>query len=517
MACGDHPHAVHPCLPRYTFKSETDTEVLVQLIQYEMDTDPSLPPSQAVRQALAAVEGAFGCAIVFEDHPNLLIGMRRGSPLLLGIVEDGTYVLASDASAVVEHTQSVVYLEEDQMVCATPMGYEITSVHLDDTTPKPARVVELEMTLDAIEKGGHKHFMLKEILEQPKVLADAMRGRLDVPGAKVHLSGLEEHVDRVMAARRIVIAACGTSYHSGLVGEYLIETLARLPVEVEYASEFRYRDPILGPEDILVVISQSGETADTLAAVKLAKEKGALTFGLVNVVGSTIARETDCGAYLHVGPEIGVASTKAFTGQVVLLTCLALYLAKAKGSMSDERIREAMTALQAVPEKVAAVLEQKGAVYELCKGFRFASSFLYMGRGFNFPVALEGALKLKEISYIHAEGYAAAEMKHGPIALIDKMMPVVFLAPMRDHCYDKVRSNVQEVLARGGSVIVVTEEGNHDFDDMVDAVLYIPATPEFLSPLLTVIPLQLMSYYIADFRKCSIDQPRNLAKSVTVE
>lgn len=359
--------------------------------------------------------------------------------------------------------------------------------------------------------------MLKEILEQPKVLADAMRGRINEEEGTIRLGGLLPFMDKLVAARRFIICACGTSFHSGLVGEYLIETLARVPVEVEYASEFRYRDPILYPDDVVIVISQSGETADTLAAVRLAKEKGVTTVGLVNVVGSSIARETDCGAYLHVGPEIGVASTKAFTGQVVVLTCLALHLARERKSLPEETLSQYVHELAAIPEKVRHVLEQKDKVFELSRAFRFASSFLYLGRGFNFPVALEGALKLKEISYIHAEGYAAAEMKHGPIALIDKFMPVVIIAPRKDHSYDKVKSNIQEVLARQGSVIALTDDDNHELDEMCEGVLRIPECPEFLSPLLTVIPLQLLSYYIADLRKCEIDQPRNLAKSVTVE
>jgi len=385
-------------------------------------------------------------------------------------------------------------------------------------TVRESALIKLEMSLEAIEKGGYKHFMLKEIMEQPKALTDAMRGRVNPETGTVRLGGLlGEPMKRLKEARRIIIAACGTSFHSGLVGEYLIESLARIPVEVEYASEFRYRKPILFSDDVLIVISQSGETADTLAAVREAKAHGVMTIGIVNVVGSSIARETDAGCYLHVGPEIGVASTKAFTGQVLMLTLLALQVGAERGVVTPDAMRSAVAALSAIPAQMRAVLEQAPKVEELARTYRFATSFLYLGRGFNFPVALEGALKLKEISYIHAEGYAAAEMKHGPIALIDRFMPVVVIAPKGDSTYDKIRSNIEEVSARGGSCIVVTEFDNNELDAKAEAVLRVPSSEEWLSPLLTVVPLQLLSYYVATLRKLDVDQPRNLAKSVTVE
>ena len=463
--------------------------------------------------ATAQVEGAFGVCFVFAEQPNMLIGARRGSPLLVG-VGAGEYFLASDASAILEHTQTVEYLNESEMVVITREGYTISSLDGDHAHSRPNALVKLEMSLSAIEKGGYKHFMLKEIMEQPKALTDAMRGRVNAETGTIRLGGLQgEPMKRLASARRIIIAACGTSFHSGLVGEYLIESLARIPVEVEYASEFRYRRPILFPDDVLIVISQSGETADTLAAVREAKAHGVMTLGIVNVVGSSIARETDAGCYLHVGPEIGVASTKAFTGQVLMLTLLALAVGLERGEISPERMRVAVAALVAIPDQMRHVLEQAPMIEELARTYRFATSFLYLGRGFNFPVALEGALKLKEISYIHAEGYAAAEMKHGPIALIDRFMPVVIIAPKGDSTYDKIRSNIEEVSARGGSVIVVTEDGNAELDGKAEAVLHVPRTEEWLSPLLTVVPLQLLSYYVATLRKLDVDMPRNLAKS----
>ena len=503
----------------YIFVSETDTEVFAHLVTDVRKKNPLLELDAVVRLALASVEGAYGVCFIFADRPDLLIGARHGSPLLLAVGE-GEYFLASDASAVIEHTKTVEYLKEREMVVITSAGYTISSIDAAIPGIRTPELVRIELSLDAIEKGGYKHFMLKEIMEQPRALRDAMRGRINGETGELSLGGISgEPLKRLCAARRIIIAACGTSFHSGLVGEYVIETLARVPVEVEYASEFRYRRPILFKDDVLIVISQSGETADTLAAVRQAKSEGVMTLGLVNSVGSTIARETDAGCYLHVGPEIGVASTKAFTGQVSLLMMIAIVVAKARGVMSDEEAASKAKALWSIPDLIATALPSLSkATLDLARSYRYATSFLYLGRGFNFPVALEGALKLKEISYIHAEGYAAAEMKHGPIALIDKFMPVVLIAPKGDAVYDKIKSNLEEILARGGNVIVVTDEGNTDFDDgRCECVLKIPATDEWLGPLLTVIPLQLLSYYIADLRKADVDQPRNLAKSVTVE
>jgi len=499
-----------------TCVSDTDTELIAHIIaDVRKNSPPDIPLVDVVRQSLTQLEGAFGLAILFADQPDLLIGARKGSPLILG-VGDGEYLLASDASAIVEHTRKVVYLNDGEMVAITRAGYEV--IPIVGKLKRLASVHMLEMSLGEIEKGGFKHFMLKEIMEQPTVLENAMRGRVNTTTNEVRLGGLLDKMDELTSAKRLIICACGTSFHAGLVGEYLIETLARIPVEVEYASEFRYRNPILNAgEDVVVVISQSGETADTLAAVKQAQENDVLAIGLVNAVGSTIARETDAGSYLHVGPEIGVASTKAFTGQVLVLAMMAVQLGRAKGLISDEKMAEYVREFTTIPDKIREVLRQGDAIFDLCRAFRFASGFLYLGRGYNYPVALEGALKLKEISYIHAEGYAAAEMKHGPIALIDKFMPVVVIAPKSDPTYLKIVSNIEEVLARGGCVIAVTEQGNDELEEKCEAVLHVPVTTDFLTPLLAVIPLQLMSYYIADLRKCHVDQPRNLAKSVTVE
>ena len=480
---------------------------------------PALAPEEAVRKALTLVTGAFGVVFLFSDQPDLLVGARRGSPLILGVGE-GEYLLASDASAIVEHTKHVVYLEEDTLVTVRRGGYSIS--HITETgadgkpLPHDPEVVELELSLEKIEKGGHPHFMIKEIMEQPEVLANAMRGRILDDGS-IHLGGIKPLLPRIAKASRIIICACGTSLHAGMVAEYLIESMCRVPVEVEYASEFRYRTPIIKEDDVVIAISQSGETADTLAAVKLAKEAGALCLGFVNVVGSSIARQTDAGVYLHVGPEIGVASTKAFTGQVVVLSMFALALAAERGTLSKEELASRGLALRDSTKLIAGALANADKAYEMAKSFRFAHSFLYLGRGFNYPVALEGALKLKEISYIHAEGYAAAEMKHGPIALIDAFMPVVIMAPKTDPTYDKIKANMEEVAARDGCLIVVTDEGNDEFDSRAEHVLKVPESPEWIAPLVYSIPLQLLSYYIAAFRKCPIDQPRNLAKSVTVE
>ena len=495
----------------YTFQSETDTEVLVYLIEeVKRETELSLP--EAVRQALTQVVGAYGIAVVSREDPDLLLAARKGSPLILGVGEN-EYFIGSDAAPLVEHTRQVVYLNDGEMVTVRRSGYQVRTI---ENEPLEKEVHELEWSLSEIEKGGYDHFMLKEIMEQPDAMADAMRGRVLPDENEIVLGGLHDVWDQLREADRIVIAACGTSWHAGLVGEYLIERFARTPVEVEYASEFRYRDPILRDGDVVLVISQSGETADTLAAVREAQRQGVPCLGICNVVGSTIARETDAGVYLHAGPEIGVASTKAFTAQVTVLSMIALKLAKDR-TLSDAELATHIQALAAVPEQVRDVLETTDdTLRSMAKVYRYASNFLYLGRGYNFPVALEGALKLKEISYIHAEGYPAAEMKHGPIALIDQFMPVVFIA-MRDSTYDKVLSNIEEVAARDGSVIAITDEASEELDELCEYVIEIPETAEFLSPLLTVIPLQLLSYHVAVMRGCHVDQPRNLAKSVTVE
>ncbi len=494
----------------YIFESDTDTEALVHLID-DVRRRTGLPLEEAVRQALTQVVGAYGIALVSAQDPDMLIVARNGSPLILG-VGDGEYFVGSDAAPLVEHTRQVVYLEDGEMAVIRRSGYDVKTI---ENVPLEKEVHELEWNLGEIEKGGYDHFMLKEIMEQPDALEDAMRGRLNLEDNTIKLGGLIDVMDQLRKADRIIIAACGTSWHAALVGEYLIESFARIPVEVEYASEFRYRKPILRDGDVVLVISQSGETADTLAAVRQAQSEGVLCLGICNVVGSTIARETDAGVYLHAGPEIGVASTKAFTAQVTVLSMLALKLAEGR-TLSRAEMAHNLQALAAVPDKVRAVLDMDEEIKEMANVYRYASNFLYLGRGYNFPVALEGALKLKEISYIHAEGYPAAEMKHGPIALIDRFMPVVFMA-MKDSTYDKVVSNIEEVAARDGAVIAITDDGNGELDDLCEYVLRIPQTEEFLSPLLTVVPLQLLSYHIAVMRGCHVDQPRNLAKSVTVE
>jgi len=494
----------------YTFRSDTDTEALVHLIE-QVRRETELPLEEAVRQALTQVEGTYGIAVVSKEDPDLLIAARKGSPLILG-VGDGEYFIGSDAAPLVEHTRQVVYLSDGEIVTVRRSGYTVKTI---DNVQLEKEVHELEWDLEEIEKGGYDHFMLKEIMEQPEALEDAMRGRAVTEENEIVLGGLHAVMDQLRDADRIIIAACGTSWHAGLVGEYLIESFARVPVEVEYASEFRYRRPILRDGDVVLVISQSGETADTLAAVREAQSKGILCLGICNVVGSTIARETDAGVYLHAGPEIGVASTKAFTAQVTVLAMIALKLAEER-TLSTAEMAHNIRALAAVPDKVRQVLDMNDEIREMASVYRYASNFLYMGRGYNFPVALEGALKLKEISYIHAEGYPAAEMKHGPIALIDRFMPVVVIA-MKDSTYDKVVSNIEEVAARDGSVIAITDEDNGELDALCEYVLRIPQTEEFLSPLLTAIPLQLLSYHIAVMRGCHVDQPRNLAKSVTVE
>ncbi|MDX1637556.1 MAG: glutamine--fructose-6-phosphate transaminase (isomerizing) [Balneolaceae bacterium] len=498
------------------FKSETDTEVIVHLIEtiYEHggNGEGEISFERAVQLALQQVVGTYGIAIVNLEQPDQIIVARHGSPLLIG-VGDGEMFVASDGAPIVEHTKKVVYLDDGEMAVIRKDGYNVKTIKDVSLTKK---VHELAMSVEEIEKAGYPHFMLKEIFEQPRAIADCMRGRLDPKNNTIQLGGLADVMDQFVNARRLIIAACGTSWHSGLVGEYLFESLAKMPVEVEYASEFRYREPLIGEGDVMIVVSQSGETADTLAALREAKERGALVLGVCNVVGSTIARETHAGVYIHAGPEIGVASTKAFTGQVTVLAMMALLLAQKKGTLEKDRMATLIQALSKIPESVEQILQQSDKIKEVANLFSYAPNFLYLGRTLNFPVALEGALKLKEISYIHAEGYPAAEMKHGPIALIDEMMPVVVLAHT-EHTNDKMISNIEEVKARKGRIISVTGEENHDVIELSEFCITIPETEDSFSPLLTVIPLQLLSYYIAVNRGCDVDQPRNLAKSVTVE
>jgi len=493
------------------FRSQTDSEVVVQLIEEILEADPGLAFEEAIRLALKQVAGTYGLAIVHATEPNRLFVARRGSPLLVGLGAGESFV-ASDATPIVEYTNKVVYLDDGELAVVGPGTCDVRTI---DDVPLTKEVHELALSLDAIEKGGYPHFMLKEIHEQPRAIADCLRGRL-LPGGCVQLGGLSAVLDRVAAAPKLTIAACGTSWHSALVGEYLIERLARLPVEVEYASEFRYREPLLGDRDVLLAISQSGETADTIAALREAKGRGALALGICNVVGSTLARDTDAGVYTHAGPEIGVASTKAFTAQVTALALVALALAHRRGTIDRGRAAALADELGAIPDKMASILRQEAAIQVLADRFTYAPNFLYLGRSFNFPVALEGALKLKEISYIHAEGYPAAEMKHGPIALIDRLMPVVVIAATA-HTSDKMLANIEEVKARQGRVIAVTTPGQDEVKRLAEFVIEIPQTDDALSPLLAVIPLQLLAYHIALNRGCDVDQPRNLAKSVTVE
>jgi len=495
------------------FVSETDTEVLVHLIE-EVQKRDALPLEEAVRKALRKVVGAFAIVVMDVDEPDKLVGARKSSPLVIGIGEEEIFI-ASDASPIIAHTNKVVYLKDEEIAVITrEKGLEISTLSNDEV--QEPLVQELDMSMDQLEKEGYEHFMLKEIYQQPQTISDCMRGRLDATEGWVRLGGLEEHINHVSNAGRIVIAACGTSWHSALIGEYLIEELARIPVEVEYASEFRYRNPILSEEDVVIVISQSGETADTLAAAELAKEKGALVYGIVNVVGSSISRVTHAGSYIHCGPEIGVASTKAFTGQVTLLTLMALVLGHRNGSLSNSKYHELIAELSSIPGKIDRLLRLNDQIKYLAAEIQKKNNALYLGRGYNFPVALEGALKLKEISYIHAEGYPAAEMKHGPIALIDEQMPVIAIAT-NVSAYDKIISNIQEVKARGGVVTAIVTEGDVEIKRIADHCLEIPPTIDPLTPLLSVIPLQLLSYHIAVLRGCDVDQPRNLAKSVTVE
>lgn len=495
-----------------SFHSETDTEVLVQLIEYiKIKNNCSLV--DAVREALNQVIGAYAIAVIEKNNPDTIIAARQSSPLVIGIGENETF-LASDATPFVEYTQDAVYLKDGE-IAVIKRGEPLKILNLQNRESK-IDVKTLEMSISQLEKGGYPSFMLKEIFEQPTTLRECIRGRVVDGGKRVIISGVRDNKEIFRAAKRIIIVACGTSWHAGLIGKYLIQEMCKVPVEVEYASEFRYSNPVLGPGDIVIALSQSGETADTLAAVKIARSMGAFVFGISNAVGSSIPRETDSGAYIHVGPEIGVASTKAFTGQVMVLTLIAMATAELRGTLSEEEIESLGKVLLKIPELVEHVLKLNDRIERLSLIYTYARNFLYLGRGYNYPVALEGALKLKEISYIHAEGYPAAEMKHGPIALIDAEMPSVIVAP-QDHLYDKIVSNVQQVKARGGSIIAIVTEGDSVIRNIADHVLEVPEVPECLSPIITSIPLQLLSYYIAINKGKDVDMPRNLAKSVTVE
>lgn len=497
----------------YTFKSDTDTEVLVNLIE-EVKKKENCKLGKAVQIALNQVIGAYAIAVIDVEKPDEIIVARLGSPLAIGIGED-EFFIASDATPFIEYTSNAIYLEDEEMaIVRLHKPLKVRKIK-DDSLVDPY-IQELQLNLEQIEKGGYDHFMMKEIYEQPSVIKDTYRGRLLANKGIIQMSGVEDHIEKFTNAKRILIVACGTSWHAGLVAEYIIEEFSRIPVEVEYASEFRYRNPIINKDDVVIAISQSGETADTLAAIKLAKENGAFVFGVCNVVGSSISRETHAGAYTHAGPEIGVASTKAFTTQITILTLLALRLAKAKGTMSNSDYQRYLLELELMPEKVQEALLTNDVAKQIAEIYKDASNCLYLGRGYNFPVALEGALKLKEISYIHAEGYPAAEMKHGPIALIDEHIPVIVIAPNKGH-YDKVVSNIQEIKSRSGKIIAVVTKGDTQVKALADHVIEIPETNEPFTPLLTTIPLQLLSYHIAVLRGCNVDQPRNLAKSVTVE
>ena len=496
----------------YIFKTSTDTEVLVQLIEY-MQVSNKLDLLTAVQLALHEVIGAYAIAVLDKRNPDMIIAARKSSPLVVGIGEN-EFFLGSDASPIIEYTDQMVYLEDGE-IAVMQRGKELEVVDLDNVKMNP-EVQTVEMNLGQLEKCGYPHFMLKEIFEQPDCINDCMRGRINVEGTNVALSAVIDHKDKLLKARRFIIVACGTSWHAGLIGKQLIETFCRIPVEVEYASEFRYRNPVIYEDDVVIAISQSGETADTLAAVELAKSRGAFIYGICNAVGSSIARSTHTGSYIHVGPEIGVASTKAFTGQVTVLTMLALTLAKEKKTIEEETFLELVQELTLIPAKMKRVLDSNQKIAELARIFTYAHNFIYLGRGYNYPVALEGALKLKEISYIHAEGYPAAEMKHGPIALIDAEMPVVVLAT-KNGMYDKVVSNIQEIKARKGKVIALVTEGDEEIARIADDCIELPKTVECLEPLIATIPLQLLAYYIAVCKGKDVDQPRNLAKSVTVE
>lgn len=496
----------HGCV----FRSETDTEVLVQLIQYIKSTN-ECTLLNAITEALNQVVGAYAIAVIDRNTPDTIIAARKSSPLVIGIGDDATY-LASDASPIIDYTDQVVYLNDDE-IAIIERGKPLQVIN-SDKEPSDIDIQTLKLSVSQLEKGGYPHFMLKEIFEQPATIEDSIRGR--VVNSQIKLSGVIDNADKFLAVERIIIVACGTSWHAGLIGKRLIQDIARIPVEVEYASEFRYSNPIITSRDIVIAISQSGETADTLAAISLAKRNGAFVYGVCNVVGSSIARATDSGTYIHVGPEIGVASTKAFTGQVTVLTMLALAIGQIRNTVTDETVAEISKAIEALPELIKKTLQLNDEIERLSNIYTYVHNFLYLGRGYNFPSALEGALKLKEISYIHAEGYPAAEMKHGPIALIDHELPTVVIAPM-DDLHDKIISNIQQVKARGGSVIAIVSEGDSSISEIADHILEIPQVPECLSPIIVSIPLQLLAYHIAVKKGCDVDMPRNLAKSVTVE
>lgn len=495
----------------FTFKSDTDTEVLLNFIE-DIQTNNNCSLEEAVRIALKRVVGAYVIILLDQDNPDTLIAARKGSPLVIGIGK-GEHFLASDASPIIEYTKEVVYINDYELAIVKADELILKNLGNEKITPY---IQKLDMELAAIEKGGYEHFMLKEIFEQPSTIYDCLRGRLDAANSTITMSGVDSYKEQLINAGRIIIIACGTSWHAGLVAEYIIEELCRIPVEVEYASEFRYRNPVIHKGDVIIAISQSGETADTLVAIEKAKEQGAIIFGILNVVGSSIARISHAGAYTHAGPEIGVASTKAFTGQLTVLTMVALKIAREKGTIDDKRYRNLLNELNEIPEKVKIALQSSAHIRAIAEKYKEAHNALYLGRGYNFPIALEGALKLKEISYIHAEGYPAAEMKHGPIALVDDKLPVVFVAT-RDSYYEKIVSNIQEIKARKGKVIAVISEGDDIIPAMSDDVITVPRADEILAPLLSVIPLQLLSYYIGIAKGLDVDKPRNLAKSVTVE
>lgn len=497
----------------HQFLSDTDTEVLIHLIE-DIQQHDNLNLEDATIAALNQVIGAYAIVILDKENPDTLIVAKKSSPMTIGVGQN-EYIVASDASPIVEYTRNVVYLE-DETVAVIRKGEPLKITKLKDKKEITPYIEELSIELEAIEKGGYEHFMLKEIFEQPRSVKDSMRGRINAKEGKVFLGGIKDYENALLKAKRIIIVGCGTSYHAGLIGEYLIEEFTRIPVEVEYGSEFRYRNPIIYPDDIVLAISQSGETADTLAAIDIAKQKGAIVLGICNVVGSSIARNTDAGSYTHAGPEIGVASTKAFTAQLTVLTLMALHIAQLKKTLPANRFHSLLYEIEAIPLKIEQTLESDTYIQKIAQEFKNAKNFLYLGRGYGYPIALEGALKLKEISYIHAEGYPAAEMKHGPIALIDKNMPVVFLANKGPN-YEKVISNIQEVKARQGKIIAIATAGDNYVKQLADYIIEIPETDEALSPLISIIPLQLLAYHIAVLRGCNVDQPRNLAKSVTVE